>query len=303
MMIHVVGNCTVDVVFRVDHFPEPGETVLAQERFVDLGGKGANQAVVAARFGAPVRLVAPVGRDADGAWALARLCDEGLPSDALIQTAAPTDQSIITVVPSGENMIVSSAAAARSMTPDMARSAMAGVRPGDLVMVQGNLSQETTHAALRCARDAGAKTMVNPAPIQWSYEEIWPLCRIAVLNKVECRKLLGTNDLKVALVRLRLFGVDLPVVTLGSEGAAALDRDELTRLPAVPVEVVDTTGAGDAFCGALAAALSRGARAAAALDLAMRAAAITVTRRGTQSAFPTRAEAAALWAETAGVET
>lgn len=302
MTVHVLGNCTVDLVFRVEHFPEPGETLLAEERFVDLGGKGANQALVAARFGAPVRLVAPLGSDADGAWALARLCGEGLPSDGLIPSQSPTDQSIITVVPSGENMIVSSAAAARSMTADAARSALAGAKAGDIVMVQGNLAQETTEAALRSACEAGAKTMVNPAPIQWPYQGIWSLCGVAVLNRIECRNLLGTDDPEVALTTLRTFGVDFPVVTLGSDGAVALHREQLLRLPALPAQVVDTAGAGDAFCGALAAGLSRGASAVAALALAMGAAAITVTRRGTQSAFPTRTEAATLWAEMAGAE-
>lgn len=302
MTIHVVGNCTVDLVFRVEHFPEVGETLLAEERLLDLGGKGANQALVAARFGASVRLVAPLGSDADGEWALARLCGEGLPSDGLIKSEAPTDQSIITVVPSGENMIVSSAAAARSMTPDDARRALAGAKAGDLLMVQGNLSRETTEAALRRARDAGANTMVNPAPIQWPYQNIWPLAGVAVLNRIECRKLLETDDPQIALARLHASGVDLPAVTLGSEGAMAMHQGQLLKLAALPVQVVDTAGAGDAFCGALAAGLTRGMTARTALHLAMGAAAITVTRRGTQSAFPTRAEAAALWAETAGAE-
>ena len=300
MTIHVVGNCTLDLVFRVERFPEAGETILAEERLLDLGGKGANQALVAARFGASVRLVAPLGSDADGAWALARLRSEGLPADGLIKSATPTDQSIIIVVPSGENMIVSSAAAARSMTPDEATSALAGAKAGDIVMVQGNLGRATTEAALRRARERGAKTMVNPAPVQWPYRDVWPLCGVAVLNRIESRTLLGTDDPEAAVIKLRSSGVDLPVVTLGSEGAVAMDREQLLRLNAVPVKSVDTTGAGDAFCGALAAGLSRGMSARAALDLARRAAAITVMRRGTQSAFPTGAEAAALWAEVIG---
>lgn len=300
MTIHVVGNCTVDLLFQLQRFPEPGETLLADARLVDLGGKGANQAVVAARFGIPVRLVAPIGGDPDGAWARARLIAEGLPEDALIEADTATDQSIIAVVPSGENMIISSAAAARSLVPETARTAVAAARRGDIVMVQGNLREETTRAALESSRRAGATTFVNTAPIQWDYDAIWSLADIAVLNRIESRNLLGTEDPGVALARLRALGVSLPVVTLGAEGALALEGEAVVSLPAVAGPVVDTAGAGDAFCGALAAGLALCFPRKAALRLAIRAATVTVGRPGTQSAFPTALEAAALAAAMAG---
>lgn len=303
MTIHVVGNCTIDLVFRLQRFPEPGETLLADDRFVDLGGKGANQAVVAVRFGVPVRLAAPLGRDADGLWARTRLSAEGLPEAALIEADAATDQSIIAVVPGGENTIISSAAAARSLMPTEVRAVLAEARRGDIVMVQGNLREETTRAALDTARRAGATTFVNPAPIQWDYSAVWPLADIAVLNRVESRNLLGAEDPEVALAKLRSFGIEFPVVTLGGDGAVALDGDTIVRVPAVAEAVLDTAGAGDAFCGALAAALAQGLTSTASLRLAARAAAITVGRPGTQSAFPTPAEAAALLAAAAGAIT
>lgn len=300
MTIHVVGNCTVDVFFRVQRFPEPGETLLADERVLDLGGKGANQAVVAARFGVPVRLAAPLGGDPEGVAARARLAAEGLPESALIEVEAATDQSFIAVVPNGENTIISSAAAARSLSPDAARTALKGVAAGDIVMVQGNLSLDATRAALETARDAGARTFVNPAPIQWDYASIWPLADIAVLNRIESRNICGTDEPMAALTAFGGWGVGLAVVTLGAEGAVALDGDRIIELPAMPVAAVDAAGAGDAFCGALAAGLALGHSSAESLRLAICAAAHTVGRPGTQSAFPTAAEAAALLAGIAG---
>jgi ribokinase len=293
-VIHVVGNCTVDVFFRLERFPEPGETLIASHRFVDLGGKGANQAVAAARFGLPVRLVAPLGSDADGAMARERLAAEGLPSAGLLVVDHPTDQSIITVVPGGENTIVSSAAAARALTPAQAETAVDQAAPTDIVMVQGNLTRETTLAALRRARERGALTFVNPAPIQWDWEEVWALADTSVLNRVEARWLLGTADPGEALAALRGRGCARAVVTLGAEGAVAEDAAGRVRQPALQVEATDTAGAGDTFCAALAVALALGRSLDAGVALAQRAAALTVSRPGTQSAFPTCEEARAL---------
>ena len=147
--VHVVGNCTIDTIFRLDRFPEPGETLIASKGFTDLGGKGANQAVVVARFGVETRFVAPFGGDAEGARARDRLAAEGLAGEGLVPVERATDRSIIYVVPNGENTIVSSADAARAMTPATALAALDPVAPGDIVMVQGNLTRATTLAVLR----------------------------------------------------------------------------------------------------------------------------------------------------------
>lgn len=295
-MIHVVGNCTVDLVFRLDAFPRPGETVIARERLVDVGGKGANQAVVAARFGLPVRLIAPLGRDAEGALARSRLLGEGLPGEALLWADAPTDQSIISVVPGGENTIVSSAAAADSLGAADVAAALAGLTAADAVLVQGNLSLSATRAALAAGDAAGALTLLNPAPVRWPADELWPLARIAVLNRIEAELLLGTAEPEAAVARLAERGVGTAIVTLGAGGLAVRDGGRTWRVPAVPVQAVDTAGAGDAFCGALVSSLVAGLDLDRALALAAEAAAVTVARPGTQRAFPQRDEAAALLA-------
>jgi ribokinase len=302
----VVGNCTVDLSFAVPRFPQAGETVLAQEKHVDLGGKGANQALVAHRFGAAVRLAAPIGTDADGDWAVARLAATGLDTGAILRCAAPTDQSILYVTPDGENMIVSSHAAAASATPAWAEAAVTGLQAdaaAATLLVQGNLPEETTRAALAAARGLGMRTMLNPAPIQYGYDRLFPLADIAIVNAVEARTLGRRDDPVEGARAIRDGGVPVVIVTLGSRGALVLDGDGERAFPAPKVTAVDTVGAGDTFCGALVACLDRGIAMASAVAVAVQAAALTVTRKGTQSSFPDAGEAAALiarHAETSG---
>jgi ribokinase len=296
MTVLVVGNCTVDLIFRLARFPGPGETLLARDRLMDLGGKGANQAVVSGRFGADTRLVAPLGRDPDGRFARSRLEAEAVDLSGLLEVDAPTDQSVIYVRDDGENCIVSSHAAAASVSPEQAVAALAGSGPGDLLLVQGNLGFETTRAVLEAARRFGMGTMVNPAPIHWNFTPLWPVTDTLVLNRVELAALAGTADPVAGSVALRTAGVGTVVVTLGGDGAVLVDGEGAVHRPAHAVAAVDTAGAGDTFCGALAAAVQRGGRPRAALDLAMRAAALTVGRPGTGASFPLPAEAAALWA-------
>jgi len=299
MTVHVVGNCTMDVIFGVDRFPAPGETLIARDRRVELGGKGVNQAVVARRFGAVVRLIAPLGTDADGDAAAAALRDEGIDPSTLPRAASPTDQSIIYVAPDGENTIVSTAAAAETLTPEIAEEALAAAGPGDWVMAQGNLTLETTLAALTAARARGARAFLNPAPVRWRADALWTLCDVAVLNRVEAEALTGRAAPAEAVRALRRAGVGLAVVTLGPAGALWAGPDGQGACPAAPTRAIDAAGAGDSFCGALIAALVAGRSAASALAAAARAAALTVSRRGTHASFPTVAEAAAILEATA----
>jgi ribokinase len=290
----VIGNCTVDLSFAVPRFPHAGETLLAHERRVDLGGKGANQAIVARRFGARTLLAAPIGWDAEGDWAWARLQAEGLPPHGIRRTDTATDQSIIYVTPEGENSIVSSHQSAALATADWGRSAVATAPAGTILVMQGNLSLPTTCAALGAARARNLRTVVNPAPIQYSYERIFPLTDVALLNEVEARELGGGDDAIAAAQAIHESGVGTVIVTLGAQGAVAISRSGRERMPAPSVAAVDTVGAGDVFCGALVACLARDAGLLAALRVAVEAASLSVTRRGTLSSFPSAAEAAAI---------
>jgi ribokinase len=294
MTIHVVGNCTIDLILTVERFPSRGETLIATGMRRELGGKGANQAVVARRCGSEVRLVAPLGQDGDGEWATAQLAAEGLDPGSLVRVAEPNDLSLIYVAPDGENTIVSTALAADAVTPDLATAALGCVEANDWLMMQGNLSFSTTRAVLAAARSAGVRTLLNPAPVRWPTVELLPLCDVAVVNRIEAQAFTGTWEPEVALERLIAAGARAAVLTLGAEGVRWRSAEGHGAHPAEPITAIDATGAGDSLCGTLCAALALGATFSRAIDAASRAAAICVARRGTHASFPTRAEARTL---------
>lgn len=297
MTILVLGNITTDQVFRVRRLAEPGETVLAEAQDLHVGGKGANQAVVAGRFGADVRLVAAVGSDRDGQFVRDQLAPEAIDITGLVTVPAPTDQSVITVDKDGENVIVSSHAAARSLSPELLARHASSLTQGNWLAVQGNLSQEATLAALREAKRRGASTFFNSAPIQWDVLPLLPFVDLLVLNRPELAALTDTDDPECGGQRLLEAGARQVVVTLGGDGATIVNGAGIEHLVAVQVKIIDTAGAGDTFCGATIAGLAEGADLTLAAALGMRAAAITVTRPGTQPAFPTTAEADRLKSE------
>lgn len=294
MAVLVVGNAVVDLGFEVHHLPRPGETLLAQSCRIDVGGKGLNQAIVAARAGAEVRFCAVVGRDADGEMVFERLRDEALIADDVIRRDGPTDQSIIYLTPSGENCIVSTGLMAKSLTNEDVAAHLARLGPNDLALLQGNLSHGTTETVLAQARARGAMTVLNAAPIAFPYDHLWQHVSIAVVNEVEAGHLGDDADPMRAAERLRKAGVALVIVTLGAAGALVVDHAGPTLVAAPSVEAVDTTGAGDVFCGVLAAALERSFGVVDAARWAVEAAALSVGRRGTSSAFPTTSELQAL---------
>ncbi|MEO1223042.1 MAG: PfkB family carbohydrate kinase, partial [Pseudomonadota bacterium] len=176
----------------------------------------------------------------------------------------------------------------------IARQHASSLRPGDWLAVQGNLNQEATLAALQQAKRRRASTFFNSAPIQWDVRPLLPFVDLLVLNRPELAALADTDDPASGGERLLEAGVRQVVVTLGSDGAAIVDEVDVKHLAAKHVKTIDTAGAGDTFCGATIAGLAEGADLTLAATLGMRAAAITVTRPGTQPAFPTTAEAGLL---------
>jgi ribokinase len=290
MTVLVIGNATVDFSFEVDHLPAPGETLLAHSRLIDAGGKGLNQAVVARRAGATVVYLAAVGTDANAQVIRNRLAAEGL-DDQLLVRDGPTDQSIIYLAPGGENMIVSTADRAAPVR----RTALAlETLVRGCAFMQGNLGRETTRSCLAAGRRRGARIVLNPAPIAFDYGDLWSCVDVAVVNLVECRGLGGKDDPVEAARRLIATGAAAVVVTLGKQGALAVTSEAVRAAPAPIVAAVDATGAGDVFCGVLVAALADGDSLADAVPSAVAAASLSVTRRGTSSAFPSAAELAAL---------
>ena len=296
----VIGNCTLDISFRVPGFPKPGETVLADGSARDLGGKGANQAVAAARSGVPVAFCAAIGADENGEEMRTRISAEGVGTDHVAASRVPTDVSIIYVTPEGENSIVSTHAAAASMDMSRVRAALEAAAAGDVLLMQGNLPHGVTKGCLEEGRRRRTVTVLNPAPIQYGYEAIWPFVDFAILNEVESEHLTGSANPAAAVGRLIGQGVGHVIITLGSRGAVVAQGESLREIPAETVEAVDTTGAGDVFCGVFAAGVARGLAALRAAHGAVRAATLSVTRPGTQSAFPSRDEIERILAEKRG---
>ena len=294
MAVVVVGNAVLDVGHAVERLPRPGETVLARERTVDVGGKGLNQAIMAHRAGAEVRFCAGLGHDAAADVIRACLEAEGLSTAWLIAVPCATDESIVFLARSGDNCIVSTDEAARRLAPADIEGLLAGATSGDVLLLQGNLGRDVTGTALARGREAGATTILNPAPITFDYTDLWPLVDIVILNRVEGQTLTGEVAIDAATAVLRSRGAGKVVLTLGPEGALVHEASGPQHLPAPPVLAVDTTGAGDVLAGVVAAAVDRGLPIVPAVRWAVAAASRKVTRRGTSSGFPTRDELAAL---------
>lgn len=290
--IFVLGNATVDQVHSVERLPAPGETVLARNIARCAGGKGLNQAVAAARTGAQVTLAAPVGRDADAALLAEALVGEGGLETLWLASDAPTDLSSIWVADGGENVIVSSAGCARSVTPDEARRLCDTLAPGDYLLMQGNLSAQATLAAAESAKARGALCVLNTAPIAWDMHALLGLCDIVVANAGEAAILTtGAEDVGMAL---RAQGAGTAIVTLGPKGALIAGKDGQLTIAAPIVAAIDTAGAGDAFVGTLVGLLAMGHPLGLATQTAVAAASLSVTRRNTTPSFPTRGEIATL---------
>ncbi len=287
MRAFVIGNVALDETVAVDDLPMHGASIHGQAGAGDLGGKGANQAVVLGRAGLACCLCAAVGDDSRAADIRARLMAEPIETDLVTIADVASDLSIILRARSGENAIITTTDAASRLSPDAAGAVLQRAGPGDLLVMQGNLSAQTTIAALRQARDRGMQTALNPSPLRSYLSTLWPLVDTVFVNESEAAALGGTGTLLAA-------GVTQIVLTLGAAGARLVTADEDLMIAAQPCAVVDTTGAGDCFMAtALASAALRGVR----LDLralhhAAAAAAITVSRPGTGAAFPTRAELA-----------
>ncbi|MDX8492517.1 ribokinase [Mesorhizobium sp. VK22B] len=298
MHAYVIGNVAVDETIRVEQWPLAGASIFGSHGSSDLGGKGANQAVIMARCGLATTLVAPVGVEFRAQSIADRLAAEPVECRLLRQEGKSSDFSIIFTTPDGENAIVTTTDAAENLLPEDALPAISEAQSGDLAVFQGNLSGATTEALLSEARRRGMVTAFNPSPLRPSFQELWPLVDIAFLNAGEALALTGASGEAAAAV-LHARGVRDVVLTLGADGALLSGGGAPLRVAAMPASVMDTTGAGDTFMGvALASAFLRGARLdELALIHAARASALTVSRKGTLNAFPSIEEMSAILAQ------
>lgn len=288
----VVGSLNMDLTLRVHRGPRPGETMLAKESALHPGGKGGNQAVAAARLGCRVRMLGLVGRDALGRELLEALRREGVDPELVTEISATTGMASIVVADDGENEIIVAQGANALLSPARIDAVPDAALAARVLLAQLEVPVETVLRAARRLRALGATVILNPAPAPEEPlpEEIWPLVDWVVPNRGEAERLTGERDPERAARQLLRLGPRGVVVTLGRHGALVAQGDRIERIPAVAVHAVDTTGAGDAFLGALAyqAALEpadpfRAAR------IASYCGALAATRPGAQTA-PTLAE-------------
>lgn len=287
----VLGSLNADVFARVERHPRPGETVLGSGGEVRAGGKGANQAAAAALAGAPVVMVGAVGSDAYAAVATGNLARAGVSLDAVRTVEGPTGLALITVSADGENsIIVIPGANAQVGAPDLGH--LETLSASDVLVLQGEVPVEAVTAAAQTAAVRGARVVVNLAPVVALPAEVLQLADPLVVNEHEgegALRLLDADPSGLSPEKLcqalRANGVPSVVMTLGGEGAL-IAADAVTNIPAENVTVVDTTGAGDAFVGALAAGLCAGEDLVAAARRATRFAAEAVQHEGAQDSYP-----------------
>jgi ribokinase len=295
-VIVVCGSINLDLVARVARFAQPGETLAGEGFAVHPGGKGANQAVAAARAGAAVKLVGAVGRDAFAAPALALVQAAGIDVSRVRAVAQPTGVALIEVAASGENAIVviagANAEVAAADAPDE------WLEASTVVVLQNEIPAVANAGLAARARGRGARILYNAAPARDSDGDMLGLASVLVVNETEMRALARSVGLSAEPGRFTAEwvrrGGGAAIVTLGGDGVVASDPDVIYRVRPPAVPIVDTTGAGDAFVGALAAALDGGLALRDALPRAVAAGSLACTRHGAQPSLPDAAEIAAL---------
>ncbi|MBR6629324.1 MAG: ribokinase [Bacteroidaceae bacterium] len=294
--IVVIGSCNTDMVISMDHLPLPGETLIGGEFFMNSGGKGANQAVAAARLGGNVSFIAKVGNDPFGKRALEQYRAEGIDvKHILTDPEQPSGVALIMVDAQGENSIAVASGANAHLTTKDIDNAKEILSRADIVLMQLETPITTVEHAANVAKRSGAKVILNPAPAQPLPESLLQNLYILIANETEAEFISGTQITDMDSVAraadiLCDKGVEKVVITLGSRGAFVKERGNYHQIPGLKVKAVDATAAGDTFCGALCVALAEGKNLTEAVTFANRCAAVTVTRMGAQSSLPYRSE-------------
>jgi ribokinase len=296
MSVAVVGSINQDLTVRVSRSPREGETILGRGHFTGAGGKGANQAVAAARLGAAVSFFGRVGADRRGAEMLDSMRSAGIDVDGVgADEQAATGLAVITLADDAENAIIVSPGANARFEPrhlDVARDAL---DRAEVTLIQLEIPLETV---MRASQLAGHRLILNPAPARPLPADLLGVVDVLVPNQTELGLLAGVPEPRAidesAAAARAVTGPGAIVVTMGERGALVVVGDSAEHVPAPRVDAVDTTGAGDAFCGALAEALARGEHLTDAVQRAVYAGAAATMREGAQSALPTRGDLEAL---------
>ncbi|HEV7277772.1 MAG TPA: ribokinase [Devosiaceae bacterium] len=287
-MITVLGSVNLDLIGTVSRIPQPGETVPGGAFATAAGGKGANQALAARRAGAAVRMVGAAGEDSFADEALTLLRAGGVELSQLKLVAGPTGIAMILVDSRGENVIAILPGANGAVGPAEADAALAGLGPGDVLLLQQEIPQATTARALELARTQGVTSILNTAPFLDDTQVLARSAAIVVANETEFALLSGgeASPLEEAMRQWAEANGQTVIVTLGPEGAWATHAGRILKVPALPIEPVDTVGAGDTFCGYLAAGLDAGLALEAAIRRATVAGSLACLKAGAQPAIP-----------------
>jgi ribokinase len=298
--IVVVGSCNTDMVIKADRLPIPGETILGGTFFMNPGGKGANQAVAASRMGGNVTLISKTGNDVFGKQSVMLYTAENIKTDYIYSDPKhPSGVALITVDSQGENCIVVASGANAYLNPSDIDKATTEIESSDLVLMQLEIPIETVEYVAEMASKKGIKVILNPAPARALSDNLLKHLYIIIPNKSEAEILSGikVSDIESAKQAADIIsakGVDIVVITLGSQGALIKEYADYHFVEALKVDALDTTAAGDTFCGAVCVGLSEGRSILDSVKLAARAAAITVTRMGAQASIPYRSELSSL---------
>ncbi len=295
--IVVIGSTNTDLVIKTERIPEPGETVIGGSFMMTAGGKGANQAVAAARMGGDVVFVTKVGDDMFGEESQRHFAEENLPGEYIfIEQGSPSGMALITVDTKGENCIVVAPGANDTLSRSDIDTVRSQIEAADYLLLQLEIPMEVVEYAADVAFKAGTRVILNPAPAATLSRELISKLYLITPNRTECqlltsRQIGDERSAEAAAATLLSMGAQNVIVTLGSRGALVAESSGThTLVAAQHVVAVDTTAAGDVFNGALCVALSEGRSLVEAAHFATKASAISVTRMGAQSSIPYRIE-------------
>ena len=293
-VIAVVGSAMMDLTAYADVLPESGQTLAGQLFTTGFGGKGANQAVMAAHCGAEVHFIGKLGSDVFGSTIAENFKKIGIHSKFVEHSKTPTGVAHIWVDGNGENRIVIIPGANNEIEIDKAVKAIESINKLVVVVAQCEIKQEVTFAAFKAAKARGCTTILNPAPYQSLSAELLELTDWLIPNETEFRELHGELPANDEILKNFRPGKN-SIVTLGSQGAVYISAArQLTKVSAPQVTALDTTGAGDAFVGTFAFCLANGQDPISAIRLGVNVATLSVTRKGAQSSYPDQAEIATL---------